>query len=369
MVTMQQVADRAKVSISTVSFVVNDTKPVMAETRERVLKAIDELGYRRNSMARALASRKSRVIALIYPLLDHRHHHSFVDAAATAAEERGYSLVLWPVHSDNVSAEIASLIQAGFADGVLLMEVQLEDERVTHLQQAGAPFALIGRTRELDGIDYVDIDFERSVEQAVEDFAALGHRDFSLIIEDLSDTPLAGYSPPIRAEQTFEEAVRSRGLNGTVFRVPHERASILSIADEIARRAPETTAIIGMHDDATFALINVLRHRGIRVPEDISIAGIASATAMATLTDPALSTYDAPGSALGRLATEALIDRLEGRGGPPTQVRIACTLMPGASMGPAPVDRPPLSSRARKRHASTNRRALESAALDGTHAI
>jgi DNA-binding LacI/PurR family transcriptional regulator len=344
-VTMQQVADRARVSISTVSFVVNDTKPVTPETRDRVLRAIEDLGYRRNSMARALASRKSRVIALIYPLLDHRHHHTFVDAAATAAEERGYSLVLWPVHSDNVSAEIASLIQAGFADGVLLMEVQQEDERVSHLQKAGAPFALIGRTRELDGIDYVDIDFERSIELAVDDLGRLGHRDFTLIIEDLSDTPLAGYSPPIRARQAFEAAMRDRGFDGTVLRVPHDRASILSVTDEVARHAPKTTAIIGMHDDATFALMNGLRHRGVRVPDDLSVVGVASAMAMATLTDPALSTYDAPGSALGRLATEALIDRLEGRDAPPTQVRIACTLVPGASMGPAPVDRPPLGTR------------------------
>ncbi len=342
MVTMQQVADRARVSISTVSFVVNDTKPVSADTRERVLRAIDELGYRRNSMARALASRKSRVIALIYPLLDHRHHHSFVDAAATAAEERGYSLVLWPIHSDNVSTEIASLIQAGFADGVLLMEVQLEDERVSHLQRAGAPFALIGRTRDLEGIDYVDIDFERSIDLSVGDLTALGHRTISLIVEDLSGTPLAGYSPPIRAERAFHEAIGERGLTGEVFRVPHERASILSLTDELVRRAPGTTAVIGMHDEATFALVNGLRHRGFRIPDDISIVGVASATAMSAFMDPALSTYDAPGSALGRLAAEALIDRLEGRAGAPTQVRIACTLVEGASMGPAPRDRPAL---------------------------
>lgn len=346
-VTMQQVAEHARVSISTVSFVVNDTKPVTAETRERVLKAIDELGYRRNSMARALASRKSRVIALIYPLLDHRHHHTFVDAAATAAEERGYSLVLWPVHSENVSAEIASLIQAGFADGVLLMEVQLEDERVSHLQRAGAPFALIGRTRDLTGIDYVDIDFERSIETAVDDLAALGHRDFALIIEDLSATALAQYSPPIRAQQAFDEAMAGHDLNGVVFRVSHDRASILSITDELATRAPQTTAVIGMHDDATFALVNGLRHRGVRVPDDVSVVGVASSTSMASLTDPALSTYDAPGSALGRLATEALIDRLEGRDTPPTQVRIACTLVPGGSMGPAPIGRNPLDQLSR----------------------
>jgi len=344
MVTMQEVADRAKVSISTVSFVVNDTKPVTPETRERVLHAIEELGYRRNSMARALASRKSRVIALIYPLLDHRHHHSFVDAAATAAEERGYSLVLWPIHTDNVSSEIASLIQAGFADGVILMEVQMDDERVTHLKQAAAPFALIGRTRELDGIDYVDIDFERSIERAVDDLAALGHRDFSLIIEDLAGTPLAGYSPPLRTEQAFREAIEARGANGVVIKAGHDAASVLGLTDELARRAPETTAVITMHDEAVLVLMDSLQRRGVRVPEDLSIVGVATSTATGDLLSPPLTTYEAPGSPLGRLAAEALIARLEGHRHDPVQQRIACSLHDGGSLAPVPVGRPPLTS-------------------------
>ncbi len=342
MVTMQQVADRAKVSISTVSFVVNNTKPVAPETRERVLSAIDELGYRRNTMARALASRKSRVLALIYPLLDHRNHHAFVDAAATAAEEHGYSLVLWPIHSDNVTTEITSLIQAGFADGVLLMEVQFEDERVTHLQQADAPFALIGRTGDLAGIDYVDIDFERTTELAIDDLAGLGHRNFSLVIEDLDGTPLARYSPPIRTEATFRAVLAERGLHGSVFRVPHEATAISSLTDDLLREAPQTTAIISMHDEASYALMGRLRHRGLEIPRDISIAAIASSTAIGDLMDPPLSTYDAPGHELGRRAAEALIARLEGRDGPATQVLIACTLHGGASIGPAPSRRPEL---------------------------
>lgn len=333
---MQQVADRANVSISTVSFVVNNTKPVTPDTKTRVLKAIEELGYRRNSMARALASRRSHVLALIYPLLDQRNHHAFVEAAATAAEEHGYSLVLWPVHSDNVTTEITSLIQAGFADGVLLMEVQFDDERVTHLQQADAPFALIGRTRELDGIDYVDIDFERTVRLAIDDLTELGHRNFSLIVEDLSGTSLAGYAPPIRTEQTFVSVIEERGLTGTVFHVPHEPRALTSLADDVLLKAPQTTAIIAMDDEASFALIGGLRRRGIEIPTDMSIAAIAASSWLGALTDPPLSVYDAPGKELGRRAAEALIARLEGRGGPPTQLRIACTLRDGASMGPAP---------------------------------
>ncbi|GAA4174394.1 LacI family DNA-binding transcriptional regulator [Gryllotalpicola koreensis] len=333
MVTMQQVADHARVSISTVSFVVNDTKPVTPETRERVLQAIDALGYRRNTMARALASRRSHVLALIYPLIEQRNHHAFVSAAATAAREHGYSLVLWPLHSDEVSTEIASLIQAGSADGVLLMEVQLEDERVTRLREAEAPFVLIGRTRELDGIDYVDIDFERSTEMAVNDLARLGHRDFSLVLEDLSETPLAGYAPPLRTEETFRAVIAERGFNGEVFRVPHRAPEISALTDRILREAPRTTAIISMHDEASLALVSTLPHRGIRVPQDMSIVTIAMSTAIAELMNPALTSYEAPGWELGRAAAEALIARLEGRDGPTVQTLLACSLREGQTVG------------------------------------
>jgi DNA-binding LacI/PurR family transcriptional regulator len=339
---MQQVADRAQVSIATVSFVVNDTKPVTPQTRERILRAIDELGYRRNAMARALASRKSRIIALIYPLLDQRNHHGFIDAAATVAAERGYSLVLWPIHSGDANSEIASLIQAGIADGVLLMEVQLEDARVAYLQKAKAPFALIGRTRELAGIDYADIDFERTVRVAVDDLAALGHRDFTLVIEDLSDTPLADYSPPIRTVQTFAEVMSERHLEGHVFRVPPRPGALMSLADDLMREAPATTAVLSMSGDACVALLSGLHRRGVRVPQDISIVGLATASTVAALLDPALTTYDAPGDTLGEIAANALIDRLEGRNGPPTQICVACTLHEGESVGPAPDGRAPL---------------------------
>ncbi|GAB3397616.1 LacI family DNA-binding transcriptional regulator [Humibacter soli] len=345
MVTMQQVADRANVSISTVSFVVNDTKPVTRATRERVLRAIDELGYRRNTMARALASRKSHVLALIYPLLGHRNQYTFVDAAVTAAKEHGYSLVLWPLHSDDVTNEITSLIQAGFADGVLLMEVQFEDERVRHLKEANAPFALIGRTRDLTGIDYADIDFEVSTRLAIDHLAGLGHRDFSLVIEDLRGTPLAGYAPPLRTEETFHSELAARGLKGTVFRVPHEPGPISAIADRVLAEAPDTTAVISMHDEATFALFNGVKRKGMEIPRDISITTIASPMTLGELLDPPLSIYDAPGNELGRRAAEALIARLEGRDGPPTQVRIACRLREdGGSIGPAPVRHPILDT-------------------------
>lgn len=341
MVTMQQVADRAHVSITTVSFVVNDTKPVSPGTRSRVLRAIDELGYRRNAVARALASRKSHIIALIYPLLDTRNHHAFIDGAASVCAKRGYSLVLWPIHSENANAEIASLTQVGFADGVLLMEVQLDDERVTHLKETKSPFALIGRTRDLVGIDYVDMDFEHTVQTAVRDLVALGHRDIVLIVEDHRGTALAGYGPPLRAEETFQAVVPAAGIRGHVVRLPPHSKAVFNIAGTVMREAPQATAILSMHDEATMALVNGLRRRGVRIPQDMSIAGVATASTIPALMEPPLTTYRAPGADLGGKAAAMLIDRLEGYDGPPTQSLIVCPLQDGSSVGPAPEGRAP----------------------------
>jgi DNA-binding LacI/PurR family transcriptional regulator len=201
-VTMQQVADRAHVSISTVSFVVNDTKPVAPETRRKILQAIEELGYRRNAMARALASRRSHILCLLLPLMDH-DLRSFVEAATDAAAENGYSLMLWPMHNAKAAHEVASVIEAGIADGVLLLEVQLDDARVTRLQAARAPFALIGRTRDVSDIDFVDMDFERTTREAIDDLVRLGHEHIALVLEDFEGTSLTGYGPPARVEQTF----------------------------------------------------------------------------------------------------------------------------------------------------------------------
>ena len=99
MATMQDVARRAGVSIATVSFVVNASKPVSPETAARVREAMRELGYRPHALARALARRRSMMIAIVYPLVPSRPLSTattFLAGAAEAAAESGYSIVLWP---------------------------------------------------------------------------------------------------------------------------------------------------------------------------------------------------------------------------------------------------------------------------------
>jgi DNA-binding LacI/PurR family transcriptional regulator len=339
--TMQDVADRARVSIATVSFVVNNTKNVSPGTRQRILDAIDELGFERNANARALASRKSHVIALLYPLAE-RNLHVFVAGAAAAASERGYKLVLWPV-GDDPKAEVSSLIAGGLADGALLMEVQLDDDRVTRLTEAGRPFVLIGRTRDPSQLSYVDIDFEGTVEIAVDQLAGLGHKNIALVAQRFDIPALDGYAPPVRTEAAFREVTSARGLGAAVFSCMGDPRAGRELAAEIFREAPETTAIIIMNEDASFGLISGITGLGLEIPRDVSLVSIATSERLALMTDPVLTRMVSPALELGRAAAEALVDRLQGVETAPVQLVLGCELHQGESTAQAPARLPRLS--------------------------
>jgi DNA-binding LacI/PurR family transcriptional regulator len=334
-VTMRDVADRAGVSIATVSFVLNNTKPVKAKTRERIETAMADLGFQRNMVARALASRRTRIIALVYPVQEHlldRTGLEFVLSAARAAKAHDHHLVVWPIAND--SDELATLVGQGLVDGVVLMEVQLDDARVPVLQSAGMPFALIGRTRDPSGLAYVDIDFDTTIAAVIDHLIALGHREIVLISGDPQDGRIRGYGPFVRLEAAFRRLVARHGLEPRVYACEQDVRSGRQAAVELTEIAPAITAVVVMGEQIAVGLMAGLHHRGLRVPEDISvICAIASETA-AYSSDPALTVVTSPGIELGRLAVDALLSQLQGNGVSEPQLRFG-TLRPGESTGPA----------------------------------
>ena len=176
--TMQDVADRAGVSIATVSFVVNNTKNVTPETRARI-----EPGHGRSRFppqsgrpgAGQSADRGSSPWSMA--ALDHGIRGAgsdFVVGAAREASESDYHLVVYP--DDAEGSQLPALVGQGLVDGLVLMEVRMEDQRVPMLTEHKMPFTLIGRTRDHAGLYCVDIDFDTSMALAIEHLVALGHR-------------------------------------------------------------------------------------------------------------------------------------------------------------------------------------------------
>jgi DNA-binding LacI/PurR family transcriptional regulator len=337
MATMQQVADRAGVSIATVSFVVNGNKRVAEDTRARVRAAMRELGYRNNVVARALASRRTRILALLFPVLEHRLGQTamqFFTNAASRASELGYHLVLWPAAT--TADDVEELISGGLADGVVVMEVTMHDPRIERLVDLDVPFVSIGRTADPSEISFVDIDFERTVEDALDHLAGLGHRRIGLVVEDLDGTAMEDYGPKVRSEAAFRASVVRRGLTGTVVAAGASAEGGRKAARELLDRDAGVTAAIIMKDDSNFGLVSGLTAAGRRVPEDVSVIAIVSSDGAGAATEPVLTTLNAPGPALGRLAVESLVDRLEGTTTERTHTLIPCALHLAESTAPAP---------------------------------
>jgi DNA-binding LacI/PurR family transcriptional regulator len=334
MVTMRDVAQRAGVSIATVSFLLNDTKPVTAATRARIEQAMAELGYRRNVVARALASRRTHIIAMAYPALEHRFGMStaeFFTSAAEAARKEDYHLVLWPVGNDGV--ELGELLGQGLVDGVVLMEVQLDDPRVGILRQSETPFAMIGRTSELEGLSHVDIDFDATVEEAVGHLYGLGHRKLTLVSGDLDDPRFHAYGPWVRTEDAYRRVAAEYGLEIAVLECSDTTQAGHQAAERLVREHPETTAILVLNEYVALGVVSGLNRMGRDVPGEFSVLPLLMVPETAALTDPELSFMRTPGPELGQLGTEALIRQLEGADPLPPQL-VPAKLYPGESTAP-----------------------------------
>lgn len=326
MVTMQDVADRAGVSLTTVSFVVNGTKRVAPATRARVEEAMADLGYRRNVLARALASRRSHIVALVFPALQHRLGStalSIVTAAARAATERGFNVVLWPV--DDV-AQLDDYLSGGLVDGVLLMEVTADDPRVALLVERDVHFGLVGRTEDTTGLSYVDMDFAGMVATGLDHLIELGHRRVALFLGDPGGPAWSGYGPVARTEQAYLAEAARRGLDPVVVRSAQDPRSGRRAATALAEDHPDVTAVLVLNELALSGFVNGLVAAGRTVPDDVSVLGLATSAADLETADPAVSAVVAPGAELGARSVDGLVDRLTDPTAAPTHDLLPGTL-------------------------------------------
>jgi DNA-binding LacI/PurR family transcriptional regulator len=334
MATMREVAQAAGVSIATVSFVVNNTKPLTPATRRRIEQAIADLGFRRNMVARALASRRTQIVALVCPFSEDRMAptvREFIIGAARAAKEADHHLVIWPVSNDG--DELATLLGQQLVDGVLLMDVQMDDARVELLRQLDTPFALIGRTRDLTGLHYIDIDMAASVRMAMDHLAGLGHREIAFINGRQEQDGFGGFGPYVRSEQAYRALAEDRQVKPVVLHCRQSVRSGQDVAGELLATAPETTAVIIGDEAAAPGLIAELTRRGRTVPGDISVMSLLSSVDVAAMCNPPLTTVTAPGIELGRRGVEALICLLDGTR-PATPALRTGVLSLGESTGP-----------------------------------
>ncbi|MER5301808.1 LacI family DNA-binding transcriptional regulator [Streptomyces lasiicapitis] len=332
MVTLAEVAQHAGVSASTVSYVLSGKRSISLGTKERVERSIRELGYHPNAGARALASSKSNVIALMVPLRTDMYVPVMMEiaiAVATTARAHGYDVLL--LTGEEGAPAVRRVTGSGLADAMIVMDVELDDERLPLLRAGDRPSVLIGLPADTDQLTCVDLDFTAAGALCVEHLAGLGHRDIAVIGED----PAVYERHTGFAERTLEGLrTRARDLDVRLLHRPSVggydamAATLARIFDE----RPATTGFVVQNESAVEPLLALLRQQGRAVPEDVSVLAICP-DQVALQASVRLTSVSIPAEEMGRQAVERVMAKLQagGEGG----VRLlAPELTVRASTGP-----------------------------------
>ncbi len=337
MATLADVADAAGVSRSTVSYVLTGNRPISAATRERIERAMQELGYTPNPFARGLKARSAKIIALSCPIagtgMPGLTMLEYVMSASQRAQERGYHLLLWTTPTDTVD-ELALFARQGLVDGVVVMEVRMDDPRTDVLSDAGLPFVLLGRNANPEAHEFIDTDFDQCAEVAIDHLVELGHRRLG-VVTDLPSRTAGGRGASVRfAKAVRRAAARADARLVTVRCEPSPNGGRRTFHTLLAKD-PEITAVLMLNIDATSGVMASILETGLRIPDDFSVIGLNMAPEQADLTIPAVTVVGPPINEMGRSAVDQLIDQIEGTSSELGQRLFQAELGLGETTGPA----------------------------------
>jgi DNA-binding LacI/PurR family transcriptional regulator len=314
MASIKDVAKKAGVSISTVSYVISGSRSVSQKTKDLVHRVMDEIGYRPHAVARALASRRSRILALILTPQERALGITELDLVTRASEramERGYHLVLWSMGADQVK-DLRELTAQGLAEGVILMEIRRKDPRVALLKDSGFPFEIIGRCcDDSEEVWHTDVDFRSTVRDAMSHLKELGHLRVALVNQS-EEVFSSGYGPVVRIHDEIALAGQDLGMECHRFFSPPDPNGGYGTAAKLFEEHPENTALLVMNDEAVPGILRAVSDSGRRVPEDVSIMTLLSSSRFDEMMVPALTGMEVPVGDLMAHAVDSLVQRLEG---------------------------------------------------------
>jgi LacI family transcriptional regulator len=334
---IKDVAREAGVSTATVSHVINKTRYVSDETRERVLRAIERCGYYPNAHARSLASGRSNTLGLIISDISNPFFPELVKSIERAAFERGYDLILSNTNYEaaRTSSYVQRLIERQVA-GVALMTSELDTALVGELARRRVCVVFLDLGSAGHCMSNIVVDYERGIEEAIAHLVALGHCEVAFV----------GGPRHLRSAAKRHEAFCAsmrRHLPACVpqvydgdFKLEGGQRAVRAIMERGAEEMP--TAIVAANDMMALGVMQELRRCELEVPRDVSVVGFDD-IAFAQLAVPPLTTVSLPREELGRRAVEALIASIEHPEQQGTDIHIATRLVARASTGRAPAAR------------------------------
>ncbi|RTE08352.1 LacI family DNA-binding transcriptional regulator [Paenibacillus whitsoniae] len=309
MVSRKEVADRAGVSSAVVSYVLNDRKIVKEETRRKVLQAIEELGYQPNLLARSLKTKKTKQIAVLVNYLGNPFEAGILLHLEHELREHGY-FVFFHTYRKEEEDQLKSVFM-GRVDGILLLGQSLQASTVADFESREVPVVSVMQPGQAGSrIAYRDLDWEAELLKLIRHLQEQGHTRIGFMSGEIASAS--------HYEVRFEGFLRALAAAGLTWHPEDqldgggrfedaERALGVRLA---AGKAP-FTALVGANDLMAAGCLSACRGAGVRVPEELAVAGCENIL-MSAQTDPPLTTLHYPRQPMATEAVGLLLAMIDG---------------------------------------------------------
>lgn len=307
--TINDIAKLAGVSKGAVSYVLNNKQGVSEEVRERVLRIIEEYGYRPNKLAQALAGKKTNFVALVIPDISDVFYAKIIKGVERTLSKNGYFLNLYSTHGNpEKEQEVFDFLNTGFVEGAIVMAYHLEKDFIDKIIDLKIPFVFIDYPYGDYKVYSVTVANEEGGFKATEYLIFLGHKKIVFIHG---------------AKEAWDSEFRFRGYLKALekYNLPFNEKLVLRgdftkeggyrAVKEFLSVSKDFTAIFSANDHMALGAIRALREEKLKVPEDISIIGFDNIEASA-LSNPPLTTIMQPIYQLGEMSAKILLRLLSG---------------------------------------------------------
>jgi LacI family transcriptional regulator len=332
--TIRDVARAAGVSSATAARALAGYGYASTDTRERVRRAADRLGYRPNAVARSLVSGSTMTLGLVVGDIENPFFAAAARGIADVAEARGYTLLL--ANSDeDITRERAAVdaLRSRQVDGLVVVPSSGE-EAAGHLgavARGGVPLVLLDRNVPGLATDFVMVDNAAGAARAVRHLLELGHRRIGMVM----DSPGIASSAERRAG--YRRALHRAGVaadDGLVSIGDSTQEGARAAAIALLSRRDRPTAVFTANNFMTAGTMRAVRALGLRIPADLALVGFDDLD-WTTLVDPPVTVVAQPVAELGHRVAELLLARIGGEKGPPRRIRLRTRLVVRGSCGAA----------------------------------
>ncbi len=319
-VTIADIARRAGVSAMTVSRYLSGKGPVAKATAEKLKAIIAELDYQPNYLARSLSSKKSLIIGVTIPRAEHvlmdNYIAQVISGITDVAQVHDYRIILLPFDNENPQPmEFVNFYRSKLVDGLILLKTFHKDPRIAALASKKIPFVLVNHKYYADAVNFVDVQNQQGVQQAVELLYEKGHRQIAFICGDLRETNardrLNGF---LKSMKKMNIPVRQEWIVEGQFdqKVAYEKSAILF------KNEKRPTAVIASDDYMAIGVMQRARENGLKIPQDLSIIGFDDIE-LSRYIKPSLTTVRQPLLKLGQSAANILLKLINGQIKPPVR--------------------------------------------------